>query len=49
MRFECESGDKSPHSITAASDTVIYSVGTDGSLSVSRMKFQGMSQAVVSE
>jgi len=33
----------------AASDTVIYSVGTDGSLSVSRLEFQGMSQAVVLE
>ena len=33
----------------AASDTVIYSVGTDGSLSVSRLEFQGMTQAVVLE
>jgi len=31
----------------AASDAVIYSVGTDGLLSVSRLEFQGMSQAVV--
>lgn len=33
----------------AASDTVIYSVGTDGSLSISRLEFQGMSEAVVLE
>jgi len=45
MRSECESGDKSPHSKTAAADTV----GTDGSLSVSRLEFQGMSQVVVLE
>jgi len=31
----------------APSDTVIYTVGTDGSLSISRLEFQGMSQAVV--
>ena len=33
----------------AASDAVIYSVGADGSLSVSRLEFQGMAQAVVLE
>jgi len=33
----------------AASDAVIYSVGTDGGLSISRLEFQGMSQAVVLE
>jgi hypothetical protein len=33
----------------AASDMVMYNVGTDGSLSVSRLEFQGMSQAVVLE
>jgi len=33
----------------APADALIYSVGTDGSLSVSRLEFQGMSQAVVFE
>jgi hypothetical protein len=33
----------------APSDLVMYNVGTDGSLSVSRLEFQGMSQAVVLE
>jgi len=33
----------------APSDAVIYSVGTDGLLSVSRLEFQGMAQAVVFE
>lgn len=33
----------------AASDTVIYSVETDGSLSVSRLEFQGMSYSVALE
>src|SRR5215468_7979086 len=33
----------------APSDAVIYSVGTDGGLSVSRLEFQGMAQAVVLE
>ena len=33
----------------AASDTVIYTVGTDGSLSLSRLEFQGMGEAVVLE
>jgi hypothetical protein len=33
----------------AASDVVIYNVGTDGGLSVSRLEFQGMPEAVVLE